>query len=120
MKCGLCLFKNLRYVQWQAAIDGKFSSEYFNNPSTNHHDLAACYWIALKHCSIRTAVPNRTLMSRATGCDAFYLADQELTAILWMDWEINAVLRLYGLVQDDEEAEVQAIDNEPRDCENTC
>lgn len=47
-------------------------------------------------------------MSRATGCDAFYLAEQELNAILWLDWEINAVLRLYGLVQEDEEVEGEA------------
>lgn len=103
MRCGLCLFKNLRFIQWTAAIEGRLTPDYFNSPATNHHDLAACYWMALKHCSVRTAVPNRTLMSRATGCEPVQLGEGELAALLWLEWEVNAVLRLSGLVKDTEE-----------------
>ena len=32
-----------------------------------HHDLAAMFWVALKHSSLRTAVPNRCARGRAGG-----------------------------------------------------
>ncbi len=33
--------------------------QYLTNEQLLIHDLVSCWWIALKHCSIRTAVPNR-------------------------------------------------------------
>ena len=99
VECGLALFKHLRIVQWQALIDGQLGVELLSCHATLRHDLAACYWAALKHCSVRTAVPNRALMSKATGTDAVLLGQHELEALISMEWEVNAVLRIVGLVQ---------------------
>ena len=33
--------------------------QYLSNEQLLIHDLVSCWWVALKHCSIRTAVPNR-------------------------------------------------------------
>ena len=99
IESGLCLFKHLRCLQVSAASEGRFPAEYLSSEVLLLHDLIACWWIALKHCSVRTAVPNRTLMSRATNADPAMLADRELAALVGMDWEVNAVLRMYGLLE---------------------
>ncbi len=33
--------------------------QYLNNEQLLIHDLVSCWWVVLKHCSVRTAVPNR-------------------------------------------------------------
>jgi hypothetical protein len=95
--CGLCLFKYLRRLQVAACAAGRFPHSYLADEDNLVHDLVACWWVALKHCSVRTAVPNRTLMARATGATPELLSDRELAALIGMDWDVNAVLRLSGL-----------------------
>lgn len=63
------------------------------------HDLIACWWIAMKYCSIRTAVPNRTLLSRATDAKDLLLADCEMAALIALDWNVNSFLAEEGLVK---------------------
>lgn len=99
VECGLALFRHLRLVQWHALLDGNLSHEQLSCQLTLRHDLAACYWTALKHCSVRTAVPNRSLMSKATATDPTTLGQREVDAMVTMEWEVNAVLRVVGLVQ---------------------
>lgn len=99
VECGLALFKHLRLVQWQALLDGHLGQDLLACHITLRHDLASCYWMALKHCSVRTAVPNRSLMSKATATDAVVLSQREVQALVWMDWDVNAILRVVGLVQ---------------------
>ena len=98
IECGLALFKHLRFVQWQAFLDGHLGQDLLSCQVTLRHDLAACYWTALKHCSIRTAVPNRSLMSKATATDSYVLAQREVQALVWIDWDVNVILRISGLV----------------------
>lgn len=43
----------------EAAYEGRFPADYLSSEQLLMHDLAACFWIGLKHCSVRTAVPNR-------------------------------------------------------------
>ena len=99
VECGLALFRHLRLVQWHALLDGHLSHELLSCQHTLRHDLAACYWTALKHCSVRTAVPNRSLMSKATATDPPTLGQREVDALVTLEWEVNAVLRVVGLVQ---------------------
>eukprot|EP00887_Chlorella_sp_A99_P003478 scaffold7.g3478.t1 len=98
VECGMHLFKYLRQLQVEAAYDGRFPLDYLSNEQLLIHDLIACFWIGLKHCSVRTAVPNRTLLCRATGANAELLNDRELAALIAMDWSVSAVLRSAGLV----------------------
>ena len=98
IESGLCLFKYLRQLQVAACVEGRFPSDYLANDRLLMHDLIACWWIGLKHCSVRTAVPNWTLMCRATGAKPELLSDRELAALVGMDWDVNAVLRFNGLV----------------------
>lgn len=86
-------------MQWHALLDGNLSHEHLSCQLTLRHDLAACYWTALKHCSVRTAVPNRSLMSKATATDPTTLGLREVDAMVTMEWEVNAVLRVVGLVK---------------------
>ena len=95
----MVLFKHLRLIQWQALLDGDLSHQHMSCHVTLAHDLAACYWAVLKHCSVRTAVPNRALMSKATGTDAVTLGRREIDALVALDWDVNAILRVVGLVQ---------------------
>lgn len=99
VECGLAIFRHLRLVQWHALLDGNLSHEHLSCQLILRHDLAACYWTALKHCSIRTAVPNRSLMSKATATDPTTLGQREVDAMVTIEWEVNAVLRVVGLVQ---------------------
>lgn len=99
IESGLCLFKHLRRLQIFAASEGRFPADYLASEVLLLHDLIACWWIALKHCSVRTAVPNRTLMSRATNSDPEMLADREIAALVGMDWDVNAVLRSHGFIE---------------------
>lgn len=62
------------------------------------HDLAAALWIALKHCSVRTAVPNRALLARATGARPELLQEREVASLRAVDWRINAALRSADLI----------------------
>ena len=100
MECGLCLFKSLRQKQLKSWAHGKLPKSYISNRDLMIHDLVACWWIAMKHCSVRTAVPNRTLLSRATEAKCKLLADCELSALCALDWDINVILRDHGLVKD--------------------
>lgn len=99
IECGLCLYKYLRHLQVNATMDGRLSPAYFANQQLIMHDIIGCWWIGLKCCSIRTAVPNRALMCKATGANPPLLADCELAALIAMDWEATAVLREHGLIQ---------------------
>lgn len=98
MECGLCLFKVLRKRQLVSWAQGKLPKAYVSNRDLMIHDLIACWWIAMKHCSVRTAVPNRTLLSRATQAKDLLLADCELAALLSLKWDVNHVLRMHGLI----------------------
>lgn len=100
MECGLCLFKSLRQKQLKSWAHGKLPKSYISNRDLMIHDLVACWWIAMKHCSVRTAVPNRTLLSRATEAKSKLLAECELSALCALDWDINMILRDHGLVKD--------------------
>ena len=99
IECGLCLFRHLRIVQSAAALDGRLPLHALRNDVLCLHDLAACWWIGLKCCSVRTAVPNRALMSKATDCYPAMLGDRELAALLTLEWDANALLREAGLIQ---------------------
>jgi hypothetical protein len=99
MECGLCLFKRLRQKQLLSWADGKLPKAYISNRELMIHDLIACWWIAMKHCSIRTAVPNRTLLSRATDAKDLLLADCEMAALIALDWNVNSLLAEEGLVK---------------------
>jgi hypothetical protein len=109
IEAGLALFRHLRGLQAAAAADGRFPADYLSCEALARHDLAACWWVALKHCSVRTAVPNRTLMTRATGASAALLADRELAALVGMDWEVAGVLRAAGLAAAGAEAAAGAF-----------
>ncbi|WPT17497.1 hypothetical protein PSENEW3_00005500 [Picochlorum sp. SENEW3] len=98
MECGLCLFKQLRKKQLKSWSQGKLPDSYISNRDLMIHDLVACWWIAMKHCSVRTAVPNRTLLSRATDSKSLLLSDCELSALIAMDWNVNHILERHGLV----------------------
>ncbi|KAL4425423.1 hypothetical protein ABPG75_009439 [Micractinium tetrahymenae] len=98
MECGMYLFKYLRSLQVEAACMGQFPVDYLARQDMMLHDLIACWWIALKHASVRTAVPNRTLMCRATEAVPVLLNDRELAALIAIDWEVQAVLKKGGLV----------------------
>lgn len=100
MECGLCLFKSLRQKQLKSWANGKLPKSYISNRDLMIHDLVACWWIAMKHCSVRTAVPNRTLLSRATEAKCKLLAECELSALCALHWDINMILRDHGLVKD--------------------
>ena len=78
LECGLVLFKALRQRQLQAWIDGKLPKSYISNRELMRHDLVAVWWIAMKHCSVRTAVPNRALLARATDSKRSLLSECEL------------------------------------------
>ena len=99
MECGLCLFKKLRQKQLLSWADGKLPKAYISNRELMIHDLIACWWLAMKHCSIRTAVPNRTLLSRATDAKDLLLADCEMAALIALDWNVNSLLADEGLVK---------------------
>ncbi|KAL4446744.1 hypothetical protein ABPG77_007988 [Micractinium sp. CCAP 211/92] len=98
IECGLYLFKYLRSLQVEAACVGQFPLDYLARKDLLNHDLISCWWIALKHASVRTAVPNRTLMCKATDAHAALLSDRELAALIAIDWEVQAVLKKGGLV----------------------
>ena len=100
MECGLTLFKSLRQIQLKSWAQGKLPKSYISNRDLMIHDLVACWWIAMKHCSVRPAVPNRTLLSRATEAKDKLLAECELSALCTLDWDINMILRDHGLVKD--------------------
>lgn len=57
--CGMHLFRHLRRLQVAAAYDGRFPMDYLASEQLLIHDLIACFWVSMKHCSVRTAVPNR-------------------------------------------------------------
>ena len=78
LECGLVLFKALRQRQLQAWIDGKLPKSYISNRELMRHDLVAVWWIAMKHCSVRTVVPNRALLARATDSKRSLLSECEL------------------------------------------
>lgn len=59
LECGLWLFRNLRNLQVAAAAAGVLPAAYLTEEQYLLHDLIACWWLAMKHCSVRTAVPNR-------------------------------------------------------------
>jgi hypothetical protein len=107
MECALCLFKSLRQRQLESWADGKLPKSYISNRELMRHDLVAVWWIAMKHCSVRTAVPNRALLSRATESKRVLLSDCELSALSALEWDVNLILRSHGLVlscgPDDEE-----------------
>ncbi len=86
-------------MQWRALQDGALARDALLCQVALAHDIAACYWAALKHCSVRTAVPNRALMSKATGTDPVALAQREVDALVTLNWDVNAILRVVGLVQ---------------------
>jgi hypothetical protein len=108
------------------------------------HDLVAVWWIAMKHCSVRTAVPNRALLARATDSKRSLLSECELvrctcslcslctrrsllsalcsrplhtltprktrhlprqSALCALEWDVQLILRTYGLVVDTHEYE---------------
>lgn len=54
----------------EAAYEGRFPADYLSSEHLLMHDLAACFWIGLKHCSVRTAVPNRSAsgLERCAAC----------------------------------------------------
>jgi hypothetical protein len=78
LECGFVLFKALRQRQLQAWIDGKLPKSYISNRELMRHDLVAVWWIAMKHCSVRTSVPNRALLARATDSKRSLLSECEL------------------------------------------
>jgi hypothetical protein len=98
MECALCLFKALRQRQLKSWVDGRLPKSYISNRELMRHDLVAVWWIAMKHCSIRTLVPNRALLSRATESKRVLLSDCELSALCALEWDVNRVLRAHGLV----------------------
>lgn len=99
---GLCLFKVLRQRQLQAWIDGRLEQSYINNKELLRCDLVAAWWIAMKHCSVRTAVPNRALLARATDSKKTLLSECELSALCTLEWDIQKILVAHGLVIDTE------------------
>lgn len=133
LECGLVLFKALRQRQLQAWIDGKLPKSYISNRELMRHDLVAVWWIAMKHCSVRTAVPNRALLARATDSKRSLLSECELvrctrslcprrprrsqtltpqnrsfsrqSALCALEWDVQLILRTYGLVVDTDEFE---------------
>lgn len=98
IECGLCLYKHLLHVYALRARQGHLPLGCLFDANIQRHDQIACFWIALKCCSIRTAVPNRALMSKATKADPNVLGERELGALIAMDWEAIAVLRMHGLL----------------------
>lgn len=56
---GLALFRSLRRLQVAGAALGTLPVAYLMNEHYLLHDAIACWWLAMKHSSIRTAVPNR-------------------------------------------------------------
>lgn len=56
---GLALFRNLRRLQVAGAALGTLPVAYLMNEHYLLHDAIACWWLAMKHSSVRTAVPNR-------------------------------------------------------------
>ena len=148
LECGLVLFKALRQRQLQAWIDGKLPKSYISNRELMRHDLVAVWWIAMKHCSVRTVVPNRALLARATDSKRSLLSECELvrctcslctrrsplsalrsplsalrsrplhtltprktrhlprqSALCALEWDVQLILRTYGLVVDTHEYE---------------
>lgn len=97
--CGLCIFKRLRRAQLLSWSRGNLPKAYISNKELMIHDLIACWWIAMKHCSVRTAVPNRTLLSRATHAKEVLLGDCEIAALVALNWDINAILVESGMVE---------------------
>ncbi|GAB4812999.1 hypothetical protein N2152v2_000045 [Parachlorella kessleri] len=95
---GLFLFKCLRQLQLNACCEGSLALADLSNEVLLVHDLIACFWIAMKACSIRTQVPNRTLVSKATGAQPELLGERELAALILLDWDVNTMLRLGGFV----------------------
>lgn len=59
VESGLFLFKCLRQLQLNACCEGGLTLADLSNEVLLIHDLIACFWIAMKHCSVRTQVPNR-------------------------------------------------------------
>ncbi|KAL6777732.1 hypothetical protein ACKKBG_A15420 [Auxenochlorella protothecoides x Auxenochlorella symbiontica] len=92
LECGLWLFRNLRNLQVAAAAAGVLPAAYLTEEQYLLHDLIACWWLAMKHCSVRTAVPNRTLMCRATGACPALLSDRELATLISLNWRVSGVL----------------------------
>ena len=90
----------LRQRQLQAWIDGRLEQAYINNREILRHDLVACWWVSMKHCSVRTAVPNRALLARATHSKKSLLSECELSALCTLDWDIQKILVAHGLVID--------------------
>jgi hypothetical protein len=99
IECGLCLFKQLRRKQLKSWSQGALPDSYISNRDLMIHDLVACWWIAMKHCSVRTAVPNQTLLSRATDSKPMLLSECELSALIALDWNVNHILERHGFVR---------------------
>lgn len=99
MESGLYLFKSLRQRQLKLWVQGRLPKSYISNRDLMVHDLAACWWIAMKHCSVRTAVPNRSLLSRATDSKCSLLAECEISALSILNWDVNIILRENGLIK---------------------
>lgn len=99
IECCICLFKRLceKQVDQKRIGDSFFCQSapatLIQHIETWTNGLVACWWIAMKHCSFRTAIPNRTLISRATGANAILLADCEVKVLQALDWNINSLLK---------------------------
>ncbi|GAB4818443.1 hypothetical protein N2152v2_005489 [Parachlorella kessleri] len=59
----------------------------------------AAMWMASKTGDIRTAIPNRTLMSQACQIHPQALSDFELDLCVSLNWEVTKVLRAADLLQ---------------------
>ena len=55
----LWLFRNARHIQFTAVAHRRLPACLIRDERCFYHDLIACWWLAMKHSSIRTAVPNR-------------------------------------------------------------
>ena len=108
IQCCVCLFKRVCEKKAELSrLGGDCFGQNAHALLTCHdkmlkHDLIACWWIAMKHCSFRTAMPNRTLISRATGASDTLLADCEVKVLKVLDWRINFLLRDMVLLSADE------------------
>ena len=88
---GLTLFRRFQFLRsLHVAVDN-------GDLATTKHDLAACFWVAIKFCSRRNGTPNRSFVARVAGMSPSVLGDRELALLMSMDWKVACVLRVAGL-----------------------